>query len=124
MNFFIMLLDGIAAFIRRNPITCLVAVIIAIACPSLFGAAVWVISVLIILALLSTLLFVWRIRRLQKSVDEQFRRAAEEQGRRYSQADDMHREGDVSLHRTNEAPQKKINDDVGEYVDFEEEKRR
>lgn len=121
MNFFSILLDNVAGFVKRNPILCLAMVIAAVAFPPLFGALLWAVIALVFIAALSTLLLLWRLRKVQRTIDEQFRDAAGA-GRSYESSQQGRREGDVSLHRTSEAPGKRVNDNVGEYVDFEEEK--
>ena len=120
MNLLTLFFDALFGFIRRNPITCLVLVIVAVACPPLFGFVLGAIIVLIVLSVLSALLLLWRLRSVRKSMEEQIR-DAENRSQDFRQAK-QNAEGDVSVYRTAAAPEKKINSDVGEYVDFEEEK--
>lgn len=120
MNLLTLFFDALFGFIRRNPITCLVLVIVAVACPPLFGFVLGAIIVLIVLSVLSALLLLWRLRSVRKSMEEQIR-DAENRSHDFRQAK-QNAEGDVSVYRTAAAPEKKINSDVGEYVDFEEEK--
>lgn len=120
MNVLAILFESIFGFIRRNPITCLVLVIAAIACPPLFGFVLGAVIVLIVLSILSGLLLLWRLRSVRKSMEEQIRDAGSRHEGFYQ--DRRKEEGDVSVYRTSSAPSKKINSDVGEYVDFEEEK--
>ena len=122
MNFITILLDSIVGFVRRNPITCIVLAILAVAFPPVFGFVVWAIAMLIAVAAISALVLLWRLRKVQRTIKDQFDRSGgAAPGGGYSQQQ-QRREGDVSVHRTSEAPAKKISDDVGEYVDFEEEK--
>ena len=68
-------------------------------------------------------IFAWRLRRVQRDLHEQFRRAGEQSGHQhYSYRRKASNEGDVSIHATTAMPEKKVSDDVGEYVDFKEEK--
>lgn len=120
MNLLTIFFDSLFGFVRRNPITCLVLVIIAIAFPPLFGFVLGAIVVLIVLSVISALLLLWRLRKVRKSMEEQIRDAESRTDGFYQSKRST--EGDVSVHRTASAPEKKINSDVGEYVDFEEEK--
>ena len=118
MNIFTILFDSLFGFIRRNPITCLVLLIAAVAFPPLFGVVMWVVVALIVISVVSALLLLWRLRSVRKTMEEQIREAAGRNGETFTRE-----EGDISVHRTSEAPAKKINSDIGEYVDFEEEKK-
>ena len=119
MNIIKLFFDSLFGFVQRNPITCLVLVVLAVAFPPLFGFVLGAVVVLIVLSVLSGLLLMWRLRSVKKQMEEQIRDA----GRRseYYGGGTAKEEGDVSVHRT-AAPSKRINSDVGEYVDFEEEK--
>lgn len=122
MNFLTLLLDSLVTFVRRNPITCLVMVVLAIVFPSVFRYAMWAVLAIAALLMLAVLLLVWRLHRVRRQMEQQIRDAQSryyDDGRRQSERKE---EGDVSVHRTASAPEKKINSDVGEYVDFEEEK--
>jgi len=121
MNIFVMIIDAVASFVRRNPIFCLVMLILALGAPSLLAgiAAVVLYAVLgvILLALVFSLLLRWRIYKLHRHMEDSFgenpfgpRRPAEE------------REGDVKIYRRRDAGEKRVSDRVGDYVDFEEEK--
>ena len=124
MNFLTILLNSIVGFIRHNPLTCLFLAVLAVACPPLFGFMLGAVIVLVVLSLLGGLLFLWRLKRAQRDLENEIR---QRQSGFYGSPDNgsgttgSRNEGDVSVHRTNGAPAKKISDDVGEYVDFEEE---
>lgn len=120
MNFLTIFFNSLFGFIRNNPITCLVLVILAVAFPPLFGFVMGAIIVLIVLSVISALLLLWRLRSVRKTMEEQIRDAEARSNSGFYQ-DRPKEEGDVSVHRTAAAPEKKINSDVGEYVDFEEE---
>ncbi|MBP3483360.1 MAG: DUF4834 family protein [Alistipes sp.] len=116
MNFITVLFDTIVGFIRRNPLFCLLMLLIAIAAPWVFSFMLYVVLGIILLSLISTALFAWHLRRVQRRMEDELRNNADytARGRR--------KEGDVRIYQTTDAPEKKVNDDVGEYVDFEEEK--
>ncbi len=123
MGFFARILYGLTEFVRRNPVTCLVIVILAVAAPSvLVGIANFIFYVMLTILLLGVvfvLLFRYRINRLRREMKQQD--GFSQEGRRrsytwYSRRD----EGDVKVYKTPETPEKRINDSVGEYVEFEE----
>lgn len=127
MNLFMAIIDAVTGFIRRNPLTCLVILILAVAAPAVLkGIAVFILYFflgLFLLAALLVFLFRWRIYKMRKQMEEQFgsqggfggdpfagRRARTEQ------------EGQVKLYKTQGAPEKRVSKDVGDYVEFEETK--
>ncbi len=126
MNFLTTLLNSIAETFRRAPWFWIMTIIIAIAAPSLFGYLLYAILALVLLFLLSMAIFAWRLRRVERNLHEQFRKAGEQAGhQQYNYRSSRRKaanEGDVSIHATPAMPEKRINDDVGEYVDFKEEK--
>ncbi|MBQ3260186.1 MAG: DUF4834 family protein [Alistipes sp.] len=121
MNFLTKLLDSIVDFVKRMPLFVIVVLAIAIVAPSLLGYMFYALLALVVLAVLSFAIFAWRLRRVQRDMHEQFRRAGEQAGyRQYRRRSGN--EGDVSIHATPAMPEKRVSDDVGEYVDFKEEK--
>lgn len=131
MNLLATLFDGIIGFIQRNPITCLVVFILAVAAPAVLkGIAVFILYFilgLIVLGFVLTLLFRWKIYRLQKQMGEQFeaqggfRQGPFSQGP-FSQRPQEETEGEVKIYRTQDMPEKKVSKSVGDYVEFEETK--
>ena len=122
MNFLMLLIDSLAAFMRRNPLLCLCILLLALGAPSVLrGIAAFVLYFflgLLLVALLGGLLFRWRLMRLQRRVEESFRDGAGPgAGSRTASP-----EGEVTVYKTRETPEKRIADDVGDYVDFEETK--
>lgn len=115
MNWFTIIFESLFGFVRRNPVTCVILIALAVACPPLFGFVAGAFIVLVLLGALSLLLLLWRLRKVRRSMERQFGENAGRGGAGEKE------EGDVSVYRTSAAPAKKINDDVGEYVDFEEE---
>lgn len=118
MNFLLLLIDAVGSFIRRNPIFCLVILLLAIGAPALLRG----IAQIVFFAVLGVIFFWaglllwlrWRLGRMQKRMDGRF----EEQSRRTNAGS----EGEVKIHRTTGAPEKRVKGDVGDYVDFEETK--
>ena len=132
MNFLMAIIDSLAGFVQRNPLTTLIVLILAFAAPAVLkGIALVILYFLLGLILLSValmLLFRWRIYRARKQMEEQFGPGVDpraggfgspftrEEPRRNS------REGEVRVHKTPGAPEKRVSKDVGDYIDFEEEK--
>ena len=118
MNLLILLVDSLVSFVRRNPIFCLVVLILAIGAPSLLAGIasviLYIILGFIILMLILSVAFRWRIYRLRNDMEQE---AGRPNGYR-----PQRREGDVSIRMSNDAVEKRIKDDVGDYVDFVEEK--
>ncbi len=119
-------------FIKDNPILFLL-IFIAIASPSLFFGALqvifYIVAGIVILLMILSLIFKAKIRRLQRDMEEQMGGGAGEsqgsnqaygsffggQSRARSQSDD-----DVKIYQQSGAGEKKVSEDVGDYVDFEE----
>lgn len=132
MNFLIVFFDALAAFVRRNPVTCIVILLLAVAAPSLLrGVAMFIlyfIMSLFILMLIAVMLFRWRIGRVRRQMEEQFGGRQHfdpsDGGRRSGRPSSGEREGEVKIYKTAETPEKRVSEDVGDYVDFEETKER
>ena len=120
MNLILWIIDAAVGFVRRNPIFCLVVLILAIGAPSLLAGIASmilyiVLGVIVLMAVLSLVLR-WRIGKLTDDFRQQ------QQQYRNSQQYGRRREGDVSIRIDPEQTEKRISDDVGDYVDFVEEK--
>ncbi len=111
-------------FVRRNPVTCLVILILAVARVVLVGIANFIFYVMLTILLLGVvfvLLFRYRVNKLRREMGQQGGFSQEGPRRPptytwYSRRD----EGDVKVYKTSDTPEKRINDSVGEYVEFEE----
>ena len=123
MNFLFAIIDAFASFVRRNPIFCLVVLILAVGAPSLLkgiaAVALYAVMVLFILTLAGTLL----LRRKLRNISDRMSQQQQQRQQRYY---DPHsrREGDVTVNIDRNQTEKRISDDVGDYVDFEEEKNK
>lgn len=128
MNFLTAIIDGIAAFIRRNPITVLIILLLAMLAPAVLkGIALFVlytVLALVVVVFLLLLLFRMRIYRLRREMEEQFggQDATGAWGYRRTRDRSAGREGEVRIRRTSDAPRKRVSKDVGDYVEFEETK--
>ena len=129
MGFLTAIIDALAEFVRRNPIFTLIVVVLALTAPALLkGIALFVLYLVLgflVLIFALSLLFRWRIRRVQRQMEEQFgaggfggagfgsARGARTESRR-------EQEGEVKVYRTSETPEKRVSESVGDYVEFEE----
>lgn len=142
MRFLTALFDSLAGFVQRNPLTVLFILLLALLAPSLLrGAAMLLLYALVgivLTFLILALVFVWRVRSAQRQMEEQFRRhfdggaapngsagftdqqRTEHRGRRPHNP----QEGEVKIFRTSDQPEKRVANDVGDYVEFEETKNK
>lgn len=76
MNILRIIIFGLLAFIERNPIFCLFLLLVAIVAPALFKVVGWII--LGIIALFFVILGIgwWRMRKMQRELNNQFRQTA------------------------------------------------
>lgn len=137
MRYIMAILDALAGFVQRNPLTVLVLVLLALGAPALLkGIAAFILyfllgTVVFVAAIL--LLFRWRIYKARRRMEEQFGEgydgAGSFRGRGFggfgspfAQQRPGSREGEVKVHRTSGTPEKRVSHDVGDYVEFEETK--
>ena len=123
MNFLSAIIDSFLGFISRNPLTTIIIVMLLVFAPSFFGALLIGVVVLVLILLAIPLFMLFRLRRASRNFQEQARHESQhsysQQG--YSQPKN---EGDVKVHATTQQPQKRVNDNVGDYVEFEEVKEQ
>ena len=135
MNFILAIIDSLVRFVQRNPLTTLVIVILALGAPALLkGIALFILYFfmgLILLIVVLMLAFRWRIYKVRKQMEEQFgegfgQRSGPEGfsgfGSPFAEQQRKQREGEVKVHKTPGTPEKPVSKDMGDYVDFEEEK--
>lgn len=127
------IIDSVAGFVRRNPFTTFIILFLAVAAPTVLkGIALFIlyfIMGLILLILVLMLAFRWRLYRARKQMEEQFGSGFDSrQGgfgspfASYGEPRSDRREGEVRVHKTASAPEKRVSKEVGDYIDFEEEK--
>ena len=123
MNFLSAIIDSFFGFISRNPLTTIIIVMLLVFAPSFFGALLIGVVVLALLLLVIPLFMLFRLRRASRNFQEQARHESQQSysQQSYSQANN---EGDVKVHATTQQPQKRVNDNVGDYVEFEEVKEQ
>lgn len=141
MKFLTAIIDALADFVRRNPLTTLIIVFLSLAAPSLLkGIAAFVLYFLlgiVVFALIAGLWLRWRIAQARRRMEEQFGEqfgggtpfgsadpfgGAARGGDAFGRGSRSSREGEVKIYVTSEAPEKRVAHGVGDYVDFEETK--
>lgn len=141
MKFLTAIIDALADFVRRNPLTTLIIVFLSLAAPSLLkGIAAFVLYFLlgiVVFTLVMGLWLRWRIAQARRRMEEQFGeqfgggtpfgtegsygRESRREGP-FGRGSWSSREGEVKIYVTSEAPEKRVAHGVGDYVDFEETK--
>jgi glucan phosphoethanolaminetransferase (alkaline phosphatase superfamily) len=130
---------GILAFIERHPLFTLFIILISIFAPVVWKAIGWVIVAVLFALLLIVGVAAFRMHKMRKQVEDQFRGTSggfssgfssaqgmslEELVRRMqAEAEAKRRSQDTYSSTTTQsstAQQKRVNDKVGDYVDFEE----
>ena len=139
MKFLMAIVDALVGFVQRNPLTVLVILLLALGAPALLkGIATFVLYLifgLLLAGVLLLLLFGWRVRSMQRRMEEQMNgqfgrggnpNASGRGGFRTSwgPSSQPRREGEVRVYKTSDAPEKRISNDVGDYVEFEETREK
>lgn len=136
MNFLLAIIDSLVSFVQRNPLTTLVILILALGAPALLkGIALFILYILmgfILLVIAAVLFFRWRIYKVRKQMEEQFGEGFSQHGQPrggfggfgapFAEQQRKRHEGEVKVYKTSETPEKRVSKDVGDYVEFEEEK--
>ena len=128
MNFLSAIIDSFLGFVSRNPLTTIIIVMLLVFAPSFFGALLIGVVVLVLILLAIPLFMLFRLRRASRNFQEQARHESQQSysQREYTQQgySQPKSEGDVKVHATTQQPQKRVNDNVGDYVEFEEVKEQ
>lgn len=130
MRYLLAIIDALAGFVQRNPLTVLVILVLALGAPALLKGIALVILYLImgllVLILVGMLLLRWHMNKVRRQMEEQFGADGRSQRGFWQEPRDggrrSDREGEVHVYRTSETPEKRVSKDVGDYIDFEEEK--
>lgn len=132
MNYLNALLDALLGFVRRNPVFVAVVVILAIAAPAVLrGLATLILYIMLGFAIAIVVLLIalrWRIYKVQQQVRDQFGQQQQHHNQgfnpfaRQQRPANQPEEGEVTVHKTTATPEKRISEDVGDYVEFEETK--
>lgn len=105
--------------IRRNPLTFVLLLALICVAPYLLGVVALIFLAILLISLLSWFSLVWRVRDAQRTMEQDA--DARRQSNWYGFGRRQQREGDVTITET-DTMQKRVSDDVGEYVDFKEVK--
>lgn len=134
MKYLMAVIDALVGFVQRNPLTVLVILILALGAPALLkGIALFILYFImgfVLLLVAGVLLFRWRIYRMRKEMEERFGEGFGSAAGGFDprgfgarqRPPKQEREGEVKVHRTSDAPEKRVSEKVGDYVDFEETK--
>ena len=126
MNIFSAIIESILAFIRNNPLTVLFFVMLAVFAPSLFGSLLVGLLIFGAIIMAVPLFMFFKLYRMSRKME---REAKSQQHTRYythqeySSAQKPKDEGEVKVYTTSQQQQKRVSEDVGDYVDFEEVKK-
>lgn len=132
MRYLLAIIDSLAGFVQRNPMTVLVILLLAIGAPAVLKGIALIILYfvmgLLVFVLVGILLLRWHMNRVRRQMEERFGAGQHRQGgfwqnTRASGRQSSAREGEVHVHRTSQTPEKRVSESVGDYIDFEEEKR-
>ncbi len=130
------IVDALVGFVQRNPLTVLVILLLALGAPALLkGIATFVLYLIfgfLLAGVLLLLLFGWRVRSMQRRMEEQLNEQFGRGDNRNTSGQDgyraswgrAHREGEVRVYKTSDAPEKRVSNDVGDYVEFEETREK
>ena len=116
------ILNFIWEFIKRNPILTLFIVLFPIVAPQLLGLFALVLIIPLVILVIGALAIAWRIRKVRRDMESQFREADKRGAFRQNTGADnggADSEGKVTVHIPHQEP--RVNDEVGEYVPFKEE---
>ena len=121
--------ESIINYIQRNPLTTIIIVMLLVFAPSAFGVLIIGIGIAVLLLLAVPVFMLFRLRRMSRKSEQQDRQGGL-QGGFYTYTNSSQRghdhssEGEVRVHSTSSQPQKRVKDNVGDYVDFEEIKEK
>ena len=113
------MIDFIIRFVKDNPLMVVLVVMLCVFAPSLLGGMLIGLLILVGLLLLLPIIMYFRLRRISKRMEQQTHQHYQNNQR---QAHNQ-REGEIKVYTTTERPKKRVNDSVGDYVDFEEIKK-
>lgn len=129
MNIFSAIIDSIANFIKQNPLTFTILVMLAVFAPSLFGSiliGLLIFGVIIMAVPLFMFFKLWRMsRNVEKDSQSQNFGRGYYSRQTYTNTNHQQRkdEGEVKVYTTRQQQEKRVSEDVGDYVDFEEVKK-
>ncbi len=105
-------------FIKENPIICIIIFLLIVSPSLLLGAIQFfaiIVLVIIVIAIIGLLTLKWRVNKIQKEANKGFQKG-------YYQT--KNEANDVDVNMQSSSTKKRVADDVGDYVDFEEIKEK
>lgn len=119
-------LKSIWSLISNHALTITIIVVLIIVAPQVFGPIIGtmlaVVGLCILLIMLLWVAIYLHVRKLHRQMEKRFGKAQDKtDGYGRSSNNTTYRDGDVTVTQTS-APEKRVSDDVGEYVDFKEVK--
>ena len=117
--------QALLALLQRNLLTIVILILLIIIAPGLFRVLAIIILAGVLFMISIPLVLAWRMRRFARRMEDQMRQGGF-QGGFHSRgggfgggAANFQREGDVKI-RVGGTRDKRVSDNVGDYVDFEE----
>lgn len=129
MNIFSAIIDSIANFIKQNPLTVMFLVMLAVFAPSLFGSILIGLLIFGVIIMAVPLFMFFKLMRMSRKAEKESRQQNFGRGfytrQTYTNTQSQQRkdEGEVKVYSTGQQQEKRISEDVGDYVDFEEVKK-
>ena len=130
MNIFSAIIESILSFIRNNPLTVLFFVMLAVFAPSLFGSLLIGLLIFGIIIMAVPLFMFFKLYRMSRKVEQQAKSQQQQRThyytrQEYSSAQQQHTkdDGEVKVYTTSSQQQKRVSEDVGDYIDFKEVKK-
>ncbi len=129
MNFFKAMIDAVGGFVQRNPLFVLFFILACIVFTPMgvFSMFFAVLGAILLLFVILMLFLGYKVRKMQKQMKDRFNR---QQGfsesrtwESYTRTEETHsKEPEMKIYKTADTPQKKVSENVGDYIDFEETK--
>lgn len=128
MNIFSAIIESILAFIRNNPLTVMFFVMLAVFAPSLFGSLLVGLLIFGAIVMAVPLFMFFKLfrmsRKMEKQAKSQQQRTNYYTRQEYNSTKQQPKDDDkVKVYTTNSQPQKRVSEDVGDYIDFKEVKK-
>ena len=128
MNIFSAIIESILAFIRNNPLTVMFFVMLAVFAPSLFGSLLVGLLIFGAIVMAVPLFMFFKLfrmsRKMEKQAKSQQQRTNYYTRQEYNSTKQQPKDDDkVKVYTTNSQLQKRVSEDVGDYIDFKEVKK-
>ena len=127
MNIFSAIIESILAFIRNNPLTVLFFVMLAVFAPSLFGSLLIGLLIFGAIVMAVPLFMFFKLMRMSRKMEKEAKSQRQQRTNYYTRqnygSQQPKDEGDVKVYTTSTQQQKRVSEDVGDYIDFKEVKK-